>query len=144
MHFNSLPSSGLSIVPGATYSLSVGARALIEEQLDFTPSASDLLAVRARTRETRRLTQVREESGEWITLSDSVEPPGEATFSFRQGSRTWRVSFSVERAWQITRASAPDLGSAKPKGGLAKAKAAKPSQATKEKGKINIAELFSI
>lgn len=143
MHFNSLPSSGLAIVPGATYSLSVGARALIEEQLDFTPSASDLLAVRARTEETRRVTMVKR-GEEWVTTHDSVEPPGEATFSFRQGSRTWRVSFSVERAWQITRASASDLGSAKPKGSLAKAKDAKLSQATKEKGKINIEELFSI
>ena len=63
MHFNSLPSSGYGLIPGATYALSVGARALLEEQLDFRPTGN-LVCVSPRRYATRYTTE-RLVNGEW-------------------------------------------------------------------------------
>ena len=105
MHFNALPSSGCALVPGATYSLSVGARALLEEQLDFRPGTDNLICVSARRYATRYTTE-RFINGEWVQSEFSEVPEVEATFAFHQGKRRWVVAFSVEKAWEITRACA--------------------------------------
>lgn len=136
MHINSLPSSGYGLIPGATYALSVGARALLEEQLDFRPRASDLVCVSPRRYATRYTTE-RLVNGEWTQSEFSEVPEVEATFAFYQGKRRWVVSFSVEKAWEITRACAKqDVTSEK----RTTAKSAKPKES---KGKIDLSKLIA-
>lgn len=134
MHFNSLPSSGYSLVPGATYSLSAGARALLEEQLDFRPRTDNLVCVSPRRYATRYTTE-RLVNGEWTQSEFSEVPEVEATFAFHQGQRRWVVSFSVERAWEITRACAKqDVSESK------RTTTAKPKES---KGKIDLSKLIA-
>ena len=136
MHFNSLPSSGYELTPGATYSLSVGARALLEEQLDFRPGSSDLVCVSPRRYATRYTTE-RLVNGEWTQSEFSEVPEIEATFAFYQGQRRWVVAFSVEKAWEITRACAKqDVSESK----RTTAKSAKPKES---RGKIDLSKLIS-
>jgi hypothetical protein len=126
VHINSLPSSGYGLTPGATYSLSVGARALLEEQLDFRPTGN-LVCVSPRRYATRYTTE-RLVNGEW-TRCEFSEPEVEATFAFYQGKRRWVVSFSVEKAWEITRAS--------------ESTTAKPAKPKESKGKIDLSKLIA-
>ena len=132
MHFNSLPSSGYELTPGATYSLSVGARALLEEQLDFRPGTSDVVCVSPRRYATRYKTE-KLVNGEWTQSEFSEVPEIEATFAFYQGRRRWVVAFSVEKAWEITRAK-QDVTSE------SKRTTAKPA---KSKGKIDLSKLIA-
>jgi len=131
VHFN-LPSSGYSLTTGATYSLSAGARALLEEQLDFRPVTDHLICVSPRRYATRYTTE-RLINGEWTKSEFDEVPEVEATFAFYQGRRRWVVSFSVEKAWEITRACAKqDVTS--------ESKTAKPK---KPKGKIDLSKLIA-
>ena len=131
MHFN-LPSSGYSLTTGATYALSAGARALLEEQLDFRPGTDHLICVSPRRYATRYTTE-RLVNGEWTKSEFNEVPEVEATFAFYQGRRRWVVSFSVEKAWEITRACAKqDVTS--------ESKTAKPK---KPKGKIDLSKLIA-
>jgi hypothetical protein len=133
VHINSLPSSGYGLIPGATYALSVGARALLEEQLDFRPRASDLVCVSPRRYATRYTTE-RLVNGEWTQSEFSEVPEVEATFAFYQGKRRWVVSFSVEKAWEITRAK-QDVTS--------ESTTAKPAKPKESKGKIDLSKLIA-
>lgn len=131
MHFN-LPPCGYSLATGATYALSVGARALLEEQLDFRPGTDHLICVSPRRYATRYTTE-RLVNGEWTKSEFNEVPEVEATFAFYQGRRRWVVSFSVEKAWEITRACAKqDVTS--------ESKTAKPK---KPKGKIDLSKLIA-
>lgn len=132
MHFNSLPSSGYELTPGATYTLSVGARALLEEQLDFRPGTDNLVCVSPRRYATRYTTE-RLINGEWTQSEFSETPEVEATFAFYQGRRRWVVAFSVEKAWEITRACAKQDVSE------SKRTTAKPKES---KGKIDLSKLI--
>ena len=136
MHFNSLPSSGYVLTPGATYSLSVGARALLEEQLDFRPGTSDLVCVSPRRYATRYTTE-RLVNGEWTQKRVDEVPEVEATFAFYQGSRRWVVAFSVEKAWEITRACAKQDVSE------SKRTTATPAKPKEPKGKIDLSKLLA-
>ena len=136
MHFNSLPSSGYGLTPGATYSLSAGARALLEEQLDFRPGSSDLVCVSPRRYATRYTTE-RLIGGEWTRSEFSEVPEVEATFAFHQGQRRWVVAFSVEKAWEITRACAKQDVSE------SKRTTAKPATPKESKGKIDLSKLIA-
>lgn len=133
MHFNSLPPTGYELTPGATYSLSVGARALLEEQLDFRPGTDHLVCVSPRRYATRYTTE-RLIDGVWVQSEFSEVPEVEATFAFYQGRRRWVVAFSVEKAWEITRASAKQDVSE------SKRTTAKPA---KSKGKIDLSKLIA-
>ena len=137
MHFNSLPSSGYGLTPGATYSLSVGARALLEEQLDFRPGSSDLVCVSPRRYATRYTTE-RLVNGEWTQSEFSEVPEVEATFAFYQGQRRWVVAFSVEKAWEITRACAKQDVTSE-----SKRTTAKPAKPKESKGKIDLSKLIA-
>ena len=136
MHFNSLPSSGYELTPGATYTLSVGARALLEEQLDFRPGTDNLVCVSPRRYATRYTTE-RLIDGEWKVHEFNEVPEIEATFAFYQGSRRWVVAFSVEKAWEITRACAKQDVSE------SKRTAAKPATTKGSKGKIDLSKILS-
>lgn len=132
MHFNSLPSSGYELTPGATYALSVGARALLEEQLDFRPGTDNLVCVSPRRYATRYTTE-RLIDGVWTQSEFNEVPEVEATFAFYQGRRRWVVAFSVEKAWEITRAKQDVTSESK----RTTAKTAKP------KGKIDLSKLIA-
>ena len=132
-HFNSLPATGYELTPGATYSLSVGARALLEEQLDFRPGTSDVVCVSPRRYATRYTTE-KLVNGEWTQSEFSEVPEIEATFAFYQGRRRWVVAFSVEKAWEITRACAKQDVTSESK------RTAKPA---KSKGKIDLSKLIA-
>ena len=136
MHFNSLPSSGYELMPGATYSISVGARALLEEQLDFRPGTSGLICVSPR-RYATRYTVERLVNGEWTQSEFNEVPEVEATFAFYQGQRRWVVSFSVEKAWEITRACAKQDVSE------SKRTTAKPTKPKEPKGKIDLSKILA-
>jgi len=134
VHFNSLPSSGYSLTPGATYALSVGARELLEEQLDFRPGTDNLVCVSPRRYATRYTTE-RLIDGKWAQCAFSEEPEVEATFAFYQGRRRWVVAFSVEKAWEITRACAKQDVTSESKRTTAKPK--------ESKGKIDLSKLIA-
>ena len=135
MHFNALPSSGYALSAGATYSLSAGARALIEEQLDFRPRTDGLMCVSPR-RYATRYTSERRVNGEWTQSEFSEVPEVEATFAFHQGKRRWVVAFSVEKAWEITRACAKQDVTSESK----RTTTAKPKE---PKGKIDLSKLIA-
>ena len=132
-HFNSLPATGYELTPGATYALSVGARELLEEQLDFRPGTSDVVCVSPRRYATRYTTE-KLVNGEWTQSEFSEVPEIEATFAFYQGRRRWVVAFSVEKAWEITRACAKQDVSE------SKRTTAKPKES---KGKIDLSKLIA-
>jgi hypothetical protein len=81
-----------------------------------------------------RYTTERLVNGEWTQSEFSEVPEVEATFAFYQGKRRWVVSFSVEKAWEITRAK-QDVTS--------ESTTAKPAKPKESKGKIDLSKLIA-
>jgi len=81
-----------------------------------------------------RYTTERLVNGEWTQSEFNEVPEVEATFAFYQGRRRWVVAFSVEKAWEITRACAKQDVSE------SKRTTAKPKES---KGKIDLSKLIA-
>jgi len=84
-----------------------------------------------------RYTTERLIDGKWTQSECNETPEVEATFAFYQGKRRWVVAFSVEKAWEITRACAKqDVTSEK-------RTTAKPTKPKESKGKIDLSKLIA-